>query len=43
MNNPSAFQATARANGANQFAIIIPYHRVINIPAVLIFILIKFT
>lgn len=28
---PSAFRAVAQANGANQFAIVIPCHRVINI------------
>ncbi len=31
INNPSAFRAVARANGANQIAIVIPCHRVINI------------
>jgi AraC family transcriptional regulator of adaptative response/methylated-DNA-[protein]-cysteine methyltransferase len=30
MGNPNAFRAVARANGANQFAIMIPCHRVIN-------------
>lgn len=30
INKPSAFRAVARANGANQLAIIIPCHRVIN-------------
>lgn len=30
IGNPSAFRAVANANGANQFAIIIPCHRVIN-------------
>ncbi|ALC82899.1 MULTISPECIES: bifunctional transcriptional activator/DNA repair enzyme AdaA [Bacillus] len=30
IGNPSAFRAVARANGANQLAIIIPCHRVIN-------------
>ncbi len=31
MGKPSAFRAVAQANGANQLAIIIPCHRVINI------------
>lgn len=31
INKPSAFRAVAMANGANQLAIIIPCHRVINI------------
>lgn len=31
VGNPSAFRAVAQANGANQFAIIVPCHRVINI------------
>ncbi|MCE3230207.1 MAG: cysteine methyltransferase [Alphaproteobacteria bacterium] len=30
MGKPSAFRAVAQANGANQFAIIVPCHRVIN-------------
>lgn len=30
VEKPTAFRAVARANGANQFAIIIPCHRVIN-------------
>lgn len=30
IGNPSAFRAVALANGANQFAIVIPCHRVIN-------------
>lgn len=30
IGKPSAFRAVAQANGANQFAIIIPCHRVIN-------------
>jgi AraC family transcriptional regulator of adaptative response/methylated-DNA-[protein]-cysteine methyltransferase len=30
IKQPSAFRAVARANGANQLAIIIPCHRVIN-------------
>lgn len=30
IENPSAFRAVARANGANQLAIVIPCHRVIN-------------
>jgi AraC family transcriptional regulator, regulatory protein of adaptative response / methylated-DNA-[protein]-cysteine methyltransferase len=30
IGNPSAFRAVANANGANQFAIVIPCHRVIN-------------
>lgn len=30
LNNPSAYRAVARANGANQLAIVIPCHRVIN-------------
>lgn len=30
MQQPSAFRAVARANGANQLAIIVPCHRVIN-------------
>lgn len=30
MGQPTAFRAVANANGANQFAIIIPCHRVIN-------------
>jgi len=30
IGKPSAFRAVARANGANQFALIIPCHRVIN-------------
>lgn len=30
IGNPQAFRAVARANGANQFAIVIPCHRVIN-------------
>lgn len=30
VGKPSAFRAVAQANGANQFAIIIPCHRVIN-------------
>jgi AraC family transcriptional regulator of adaptative response/methylated-DNA-[protein]-cysteine methyltransferase len=30
MGNPSAFRAVANANGANQIAIVIPCHRVIN-------------
>lgn len=30
IGKPTAFRAAARANGANQFAIIIPCHRVIN-------------
>jgi len=30
IDNPSAFRAVAQANGANQLAIIIPCHRVIN-------------
>ncbi len=30
IGSPSAFRAVANANGANQFAIIIPCHRVIN-------------
>jgi len=30
IGNPSAFRAVARANGANQIALVIPCHRVIN-------------
>jgi AraC family transcriptional regulator of adaptative response/methylated-DNA-[protein]-cysteine methyltransferase len=30
IDNPSAFRAVANANGANQLAIVIPCHRVIN-------------
>lgn len=30
LNKPTAFRAVAQANGANQLAIIIPCHRVIN-------------
>jgi AraC family transcriptional regulator of adaptative response/methylated-DNA-[protein]-cysteine methyltransferase len=30
VKKPTAFRAVAQANGANQFAIIIPCHRVIN-------------
>ena len=30
IGNPNAFRAVAQANGANQFALIIPCHRVIN-------------
>ena len=30
IGKPTAFRAVANANGANQFAIIIPCHRVIN-------------
>lgn len=30
LNKPTAFRAVARANGANQLALIIPCHRVIN-------------
>jgi AraC family transcriptional regulator of adaptative response/methylated-DNA-[protein]-cysteine methyltransferase len=30
IGNPSAFRAVAQANGANQFALVIPCHRVIN-------------
>lgn len=30
VGKPSAFRAVAQANGANQFAIIVPCHRVIN-------------
>lgn len=30
IGNPSAFRACARANGANQLALIVPCHRVIN-------------
>lgn len=30
LNKPSAFRAVAQANGANQLAIVIPCHRVIN-------------
>jgi len=30
IGNPSAFRAVANANGANQFAIVVPCHRVIN-------------
>ncbi|MDP1879487.1 MAG: methylated-DNA--[protein]-cysteine S-methyltransferase [Parachlamydiaceae bacterium] len=30
IDNPKGFRAVARANGANQFAILIPCHRVIN-------------
>jgi len=30
IGKPSAFRAVANANGANQFAIVIPCHRVIN-------------
>ena len=30
IGKPAAFRAVAKANGANQFAIVIPCHRVIN-------------
>ena len=30
IGQPTAFRAVARANGANQLAIVIPCHRVIN-------------
>ncbi|SRR5579883_594606 len=30
LNSPTAFRAVARANGANQLAIVVPCHRVIN-------------
>jgi len=30
LNKPSAFRAVAQANGANQIAIVIPCHRIIN-------------
>jgi AraC family transcriptional regulator, regulatory protein of adaptative response / methylated-DNA-[protein]-cysteine methyltransferase len=30
MERPSSFRAVAQANGANQLAIIIPCHRIIN-------------
>ena len=30
IKKPSAFRAVARANGANQLAIVVPCHRVIN-------------